>query len=68
MLAGNIPGKTATIPVAIYFSIQAGNMNQALILVWIVLVIAFAALATIAYWKGKTYKAITPIVHRENVE
>ncbi len=37
MLAGNIPGKTATIPVAIYFSIQAGDMNQALILVGIVL-------------------------------
>ncbi len=68
MLAGNIPGKTATIPVAIYFSIQAGDMNQALILVWIVLVIAFASLAAIAYWKGKTYKAGAPIVYRESVE
>jgi molybdate transport system permease protein len=57
MLAGNIPGRTATIPVAIYFSIQAGDMNQALILVGIVLVIAFGALAAMAYWKGKTYKA-----------
>jgi molybdate transport system permease protein len=54
MLAGNIPGKTTTIPLAIYFSIQAGNMNEALVLVGIVLVIAFAALAAIAYWKGKT--------------
>ncbi len=63
MLAGNIPGKTATIPVAIYFSIQAGDMNQALILVGIVLVIAFAALAAIAYWKGKTYKARAHIVN-----
>lgn len=53
MLAGNIPGKTATIPVAIYFSIQAGDMNQALVLVGIVLVIAFAALAAMAYWKKK---------------
>ena len=57
MLAGNIPGKTATIPVAIYFSIQAGEMNTALILVGVVLVIAFAALAAIAYWKGQSYKA-----------
>jgi molybdate transport system permease protein len=68
MLAGNIPGKTATIPIAIYFSIQAGEMNQALILVGIVLVIAFASLAAIAYWKGKAYKAKESIVHRENVE
>jgi molybdate transport system permease protein len=57
MLAGNIPGKTATIPVAIYFSIQAGEMNTALILVGVVLIIAFAALAAIAYWKGQSYKA-----------
>ena len=68
MLAGNIPGKTTTIPVAIYFSIQAGNMNEALVLVGIVLVIAFAALAAVAYWKGKTYRARTTVVNREKVE
>jgi molybdate transport system permease protein len=68
MLAGNIPGKTATIPVAIYFSIQAGDMNEALILVGIVLVIAFGALAAIAYWKGKAYKARAMMVNRESVE
>ncbi len=68
MLAGNIPGKTATIPVAIYFSIQAGDMNQALILVGIVLMVAFAALAALAYWKGKTYKSKILVVNRESVE
>ena len=51
MLAGNIPGKTATIPIAIYFDIQAGHMDQALILVMIVLVISFASLGGLAYWK-----------------
>ncbi len=51
MLAGNIPGKTATIPVAIYFSIQAGDMNEALILVGIVLIISFLSLAALAYFK-----------------
>ncbi len=61
MLAGNIPGKTATIPVAIYFNIQAGHMDQALILVFIVLAIAFASLAALAYWKGKVRKT-TPIL------
>jgi molybdate transport system permease protein len=56
MLAGNIPGKTATIPVAIYFAIQAGDMNKAMLLVAIVMVIAFASLVAIAHWKRKTYK------------
>jgi len=53
MLAGNIPGKTATIPVAIYFAIQAGDNAQALILVGIVLIISFAAIAAMAHWKGR---------------
>jgi molybdate transport system permease protein len=54
MLAGNIPGRTATIPIAIYFAIQGGDMNEALMLVIIVLVFSFLSLAAIAYWKGRT--------------
>ena len=69
MLAGNIPGKTATIPIAIYFSIQAGDLNQALVLVGIVLAIALGALAAVAYWKGKAYKArIVPQMNTEKIE
>jgi len=56
ILAGNIPGKTATIPVAIYFAIQDGQNDRALILVAIVLAISFASLAALAYWKRKTPK------------
>jgi molybdate transport system permease protein len=56
MLAGNIPGKTTTIPVAIYFNIQGGHNDRALVLVGIVLVISFASLAALAYWKRKTPK------------
>jgi molybdate transport system permease protein len=52
MLAGNIPGKTTTIPVAIYFDIQSGDNRQALILVAVVLVISLASLAGMAYWKS----------------
>jgi len=59
MLAGYIPGKTATIPVAIYFAVQDGDMNQALVLVVIVLFIVFASLGALAYFKSKTYKAVT---------
>jgi molybdate transport system permease protein len=53
MLAGNIPGKTATIPIAIYFDIQAGHTDQALWLVLIVVLISFASLAALAYWKNR---------------
>lgn len=56
MLAGNIPGKTSTIPVAIYFSIQAGHNDRALVLVAIVLAISFASLAALAYWKLRVPK------------
>ena len=65
MLAGNIPGKTATIPVAIYFAIQQGNTNEALILVGIVVAIAFASLVAIAYWKGRTSVVKSIIPERE---
>jgi molybdate transport system permease protein len=53
MLAGNIPGKTATIPVALYFAYQAGDTTQTMILVFITLAFAFASLALLAYWKGR---------------
>jgi len=67
MLAGNIPGKTATIPIAIYFAIQAGDMNQALVLVGIVLLIAFASLAAIAHWKRRSDRARVIVTPRETV-
>jgi molybdate transport system permease protein len=51
MLAGNIPGKTTTIPVAIYFAIQDGDMKQAVYLMVIVLCIALASLAALAFLK-----------------
>ena len=53
MLAGNIPGKTATIPVALYFAYQSGDMKQTLILVFITLAFAFSSLAVLAYWRGR---------------
>jgi molybdate transport system permease protein len=66
MLAGNIPGKTATIPVAIYFAIQAGDNNEALILVAIVLAISFASIAAMAYWKGRTMLVRHLLPEKEN--
>jgi molybdate transport system permease protein len=50
MLAGNIPGRTETIPVAIYFAIEAGDTRQALIWACVVLLISFAVLAAMGAW------------------
>lgn len=53
MLAGNLPGRTTTLPVAIYFRLQAGQMREALILTFVVFLFALASLALLAYWKTK---------------
>jgi molybdate transport system permease protein len=56
MLAGNIPGKTTTIPVAIYFAYQEGDMTRAIVLVIITLVISLSSLVALAYWNGRKAK------------
>ena len=52
MLAGNIPGKTQTMPLAIYFAAEAGKMEQALIWVIIIIAIALGVIATINDWSN----------------
>ena len=50
MFAGNIPGRTETMPVAIYFAIAAGDTRQALLWSVIVLLISFGVLAAMDGW------------------
>ena len=50
MLAGNIPGQTQTIPVAIYFAVEAGDMQQASVWVLVILVITLAVLIAVNFW------------------
>ena len=50
MFAGNIPGRTETIPVAIYFAIEDGEMQQAFIWSGVVLAISFVVLAGLGAW------------------
>ena len=44
MLAGNIPGKTATVPLAIYTAVQTGERQEALVLVGVLTVLSCAVL------------------------
>jgi len=50
MLAGNIPGQTQTIPMAIYFAVEAGDMKQAAIWVLIILSLSLSVLTAVNYW------------------
>ncbi len=51
MIAGNIPGKTQTIPLAIYFAVAAGNNAKALVWVAVILVISMTSIFLLNYWK-----------------
>jgi len=50
MLAGNIPGQTQTIPMAIYFAVEAGDMRQAAIWVLIILCLSLSVLTAVNFW------------------
>ncbi len=62
MIAGNIPGETQTIPMAIYFAVEAGAMNEAWVWVLIILAVSFSAIITINFWEkqNKSWKIRVP--------
>ena len=49
MLAGSIPGKTETIPIAIFFAAEGGQMDRALWLVIIMLAISLGVITAVNY-------------------
>lgn len=53
MLAGNIPGKTATIPIAIYFAVEAGDVRAAVAWCSIDVMISLVLLGGLYYWTHK---------------
>ncbi|MDE3181650.1 MAG: molybdate ABC transporter permease subunit [Acidobacteriota bacterium] len=53
MIAGNIPGRTQTLPIAIFFAAEGGNMRQALAWVLITLGVASVAIAAFNTWGRK---------------
>jgi molybdate transport system permease protein len=50
MLAGNIPGKTATIPIAIYFAVEADDIQHALGWCAVDVAISLGLLAALYHW------------------
>ena len=58
MIAGNIPGKTQTMPVAIFFAVESGDMNKAMLWVLIIVAISFMMIFLLNYWCDTQQKLI----------
>lgn len=53
MIAGYIPGQTETIPLAIYFAYEAGQMDKAAFWVIIISSLGLAVMSWLNYWRKK---------------
>ncbi|MBD2298755.1 molybdate ABC transporter permease subunit [Nostoc sp. FACHB-190] len=51
MLAGNIPGQTQTIPMAIYFAVEAGAMDEAWFWAIAIMVISLSGIIAVNFWQ-----------------
>ena len=51
MIAGNIPGQTQTIPMAIYFAVEAGAINDAGFWVLIIMGISLSVIMVVNFWQ-----------------
>ncbi len=59
MLAGNIPGQTQTIPMAIFFAVEAGAFKEAAIWSGVILMISLGGLLVMNGWqRGVTRKTV----------
>ncbi|BAY26687.1 Molybdate ABC transporter, permease protein [Calothrix sp. NIES-2100] len=53
MLAGNIPGQTQTIPMAIYFAVEGGAMDEAWFWAIAIMVISLSGIITANVWQDR---------------
>ena len=58
MVGGNIPGKTVTIPAAIFFAAEGGDMRKALIWVVLIFMISLIVMTSMNYWTDYQHKMI----------
>src|SRR5262249_26509458 len=50
MLAGNIPGRTQTRPVAVFFAAEGGEMGRAVTWVVLIVLLSLSRVALLNYW------------------
>ena len=58
MIAGNIPGKTQTMPLAIFFAVEGGDMKIAMTWVIIITLISISMILILNYWSENQQKII----------
>lgn len=58
MMAGNIPGRTQTIPMAIYFAVEAGAMNEAWMWASIIMAISLSGIVAVNLWQKQYERSI----------
>ncbi|MBQ4363282.1 MAG: molybdate ABC transporter permease subunit, partial [Oscillospiraceae bacterium] len=56
MIAGNLPGKTRTMSIAVYTAMQSGNREMAFIWTAVILVLSLSMLILINFWTGRQYR------------
>lgn len=58
MLAGNIPGKTQTMPLAIFFAAEGGDMKKAFLWVLIIVFLSLIMIILLNYWSDSKLKTM----------
>lgn len=58
MVAGNIPGKTQTMPLAIFFAVESGDIDKALLWVFIIFILSLLMIVVLNIWSDKQQKII----------
>lgn len=56
MIGGNIPGKTLTIPAAIFFAAEGGEMRKAALWVILIFIISLIVMTLMNYWTDRQRK------------
>jgi molybdate transport system permease protein len=64
MLAGNIPGQTQTIPMAIYFAVESGSINEAWFWSIIIMIVSLSGIIIANFWQELLYKSKSPKISK----
>jgi molybdate transport system permease protein len=57
MVAGNIPGRTQTIPLALYSAVEGGRTTEANILLGVTVVLSFALVGVVGWSERRIFLA-----------
>lgn len=67
MLAGNIPGQTETIPMAIYFAMEGGATQEAWFWTAVIASISVSGLVLVNSWRSRQFKKQLPLQASKNL-